>query len=289
MNLQTITMHIEQTFIYSIAYFLGIYFLSGIGLAAIDYFKKWSKSNKKWEVNGISVIPAYPHLIDSMSALVIAPKMTQCISKMDRRQIDITSITITDINWFSAKPDPLKLGFVKMTMNASDKTTGKKIASNIVFARGDSIAILIIVKIENTGKEYVLLCDQMRLASGGRCQEICAGMMDAEGNIASVVLKEVKEETGFDIKNKRELMSLGSIFPSPGACDEEIFLYAWTTTITQKEFKEKQSKVFGEESEGEEIKLMFIPLKDIRETSFLMDMKDVKAECAFRRYELLGK
>ena len=297
-------MNIQQTIISS-----GIYFLSGIGLVILfNYFKRQKQVPVgKWSIDQIPLIPAHLHLVESMNALVIAPKLTNCIAKMDRNQIAINSITITDITWFSAKPDPLKLGFVKMTMNASDKTTGKKIASNIVFARGDSIAILIIVKVAKmvntishhgifakyrlSGQEdeYVLLCDQMRLASGSRRKEICAGMMDAEGNIASVVLKEVKEETGFDIKNKRELIQLGSIYPSPGACDEEIFLYAWTTTISEPDFKEKQSRVFGDALEGEEIKLNFVPIKEFRTGPFLMDMKDVKAECAFRRYEALRK
>jgi ADP-sugar diphosphatase len=297
-------MNIQQTIISS-----GIYFLSGFALAILfNYFKRQKQVPVgKWSIDQIPLIPAHPHLVESMNALAIAPKLTNCIAKMDRNQIAINSITITDITWFSAKPDPLKLGFVKMTMNASDITTGKKIASNIVFARGDSIAILIIVKVAKmvntishqgifakyrlSGQEdeYVLLCDQMRLASGSRRQEICAGMMDAEGNIASVVLKEVKEETGFDIKNKRELIQLGSIYPSPGACDEEIFLYAWTTTISELDFKEKQSRVFGDALEGEEINLNFVPIKEFRTGPFLMDMKDVKAECAFRRYESLRK
>ena len=56
------------------------------------------------------------------------------------------------------------------------------------------------------------MCEQMRLASGARRKEICAGMMDDQGNIASVVLKEVKEETGFDIKHRDELIELGHIF-----------------------------------------------------------------------------
>lgn len=261
----------------------GIYFLTGLSLSVYYNYLR-PRPTKKWQINGVPIIPAYPHLNESMDALVIAPKLARWFSKLDKSQIDVRSITVTDINWFSAKPDPKKLGFVKFNIIALDKSTGKQIASNVVFLRGDSVAILIVVKVVSIDKmrtqEYVLLCDQMRVASGGRRIEICAGMMDDAGDIASVVLKEVKEETGFDIKNKRDLTELGSIFPSPGACDEEIFLYSWETTISEDVFKEKQSRVFGNASEGEEINLSFVPVSELK----LMDMKDVKAECAFRRY-----
>ena len=261
----------------------GIYFLTGLTLTI---YYNYLKPNpiKKWQVDGVPIIPAYPHLNESMDALVVAPKLLRWFAKLDKTQVDVRSITVSDINWFSAKPDPKKLGFVKFNIIALDKSTGKQIASNVVFLRGDSVAILIVVSVRNKRhqQQYVLLCDQMRVASGGRRTEICAGMMDDAGDIASVVLKEVKEETGFDIKNKRDLTELGSIFPSPGACDEEIFLYSWETTISQDDFEEKQRRVFGDATEGEEIKLSFVPMEELELK--LMDMKDVKAECAFRRY-----
>jgi ADP-sugar diphosphatase len=259
----------------------SIYFLTGLSLSVYYNYLK-PRPTKKWQIGGVPIIPAHPHLVESMDALVVAPKLVRWFAKLDKSQVDVRSITVSDINWFSVKPDPKKLGFVKFNIIALDKSTEKQIASNVVFLRGDSVAILIVVSVMscNRRQQYVLLCDQMRVASGGRRTEICAGMMDDDGNIMSVVLKEVKEETGFDIKNKRELKELGSIFPSPGACDEEIFLYSWETTITEEDFKEKQQRVYGNAMEGEEIKLSFVPMENLN----LMDMKDVKAECAFRRY-----
>jgi ADP-sugar diphosphatase len=262
-----------------------IYFISGVGIAILHHYLKQILF-KEWHFNGIPLIPAHSHLCDSMDSLIKAPKLKRWFAKLDVSVIDVRSITITDINWFSAKPDPKKLGFVKFNINALDKSTQKQIASNVVFLRGDSVAVLIVVNVVMSGKqnkEYVLLCDQMRVASGGRRIEICAGMMDDDGNIASVVLKEVKEETGFDIKNKRELKELGSIFPSPGACDEEVFLYSWTITITEKEFEEKQRNVFGNSKEGEEIRLLFVEMNKMQHV--LVNVKDVKAECAYRRYQ----
>jgi 8-oxo-dGTP pyrophosphatase MutT (NUDIX family) len=277
---------------YQIQFTIGVFMCTGacIALTAFlfNYFQNKYKKKpiKTWKIQNILLIPKYPHLVDSMDALQSAPKMINWVSKLDKTQMEVRSITITDIDWFSAKPDPNKLGFVKVSVDATDKTTGKKILSNIVFIRGDAVAILIIVKVKSSrGRitEYVLLCEQMRLPTGGRQREICAGMMDSEGNIASVALKEIEEETGFQIKNVSELISLGSMYPSQGGCDEEIHLYAWTTMITEEEFEQKLSKVFGNSLEGEEIKLSFVPMKEFRKT-VLTEIKDSKAETAVRRY-----
>jgi 8-oxo-dGTP pyrophosphatase MutT (NUDIX family) len=159
--------------------------------------------------------------------------------------------------------------------------------SNISFIRGDSVAILILVKVLNNDlkkdKEYVLLCEQHRLPIGRKAREIPAGMMDAEGNIVSVVLKEVKEETGFDIKHRSELQTLGSYFASPGGSDEAIHLFAWTTTITESEFKKKQERMYGLSEENEEIKLSFVELKEFK-TDTVYAIGDAKAEIALSRF-----
>lgn len=240
----------------------------------------------EWSIQDIPIIPKHPHLIKSMTTLQSAPKMINWINKLDKTQMQIKSIAVTDIDWFSANPDPAKLGFVKVSVDAIDLRTNKKIMSNIAFIRGDSVAVLIVVKVVTTTNaitEYALLCEQMRLPTGGRRKEICAGMVDANGNISSVVLKEVEEETGFKIKNTNDLISLGSIYPSQGGCDEEVFLYAWTTTITEEEFIEKSTRTYGNEGEGEEIKLHFTPMSMLKSTG-LKQIKDAKAETAVHRY-----
>ena len=240
---------------------------------------------KKWYIHCIEIIPKYKHLEPQMDTLIISPKFINWLSNFDPSQITIRSVTITDIDWFSFRPDPLKLGFVKCSSEAYDYKTGKKILSNISFIRGKSIAVLIIVNVSN--KKYVLLCEQHRLPVGKKLKEICAGMTDSEGNIISVVLKEVKEETGFYIKNVSELVSLGNIYPSPGGCDEEICLYYWTTTINHDEFIKKQKLMYGYALENEEIRLSFVEL-EIFKTKTLLEIGDVKAECALRRYFTLN-
>jgi 8-oxo-dGTP pyrophosphatase MutT (NUDIX family) len=244
---------------------------------------------RKWFIKSIEIIPKFAHLEPQMNALIIAPKFLNWINKFNTTQITLISVTITDIDWFAAKPDPLKLGFVKCASEAYDYTTGKRIVSNISFIRGDSVAILIVVNVidstgENKPTDYVLLCEQHRLPVGKRMKEICAGMKDAEGNILSVVLKEVEEETGFVIKSIKELIKLGQkIYLSPGGCDEGVELFAWTTTITEDEFTEKQNRMYGCAKENEEIKLSFVEFSNF-ENQVLPYIGDVKAECAWYRF-----
>jgi hypothetical protein len=267
----------------------------------IYYFViKWLEKDKNkdkyvpsstWTCNGIPVVPGYPHREESMTALTVAPKFVNWLTKvLAKKEMKIRAVTVTDINWFAAKPTPEKLGFVKYTLDATDAKTDKKIMSNIVFCRGNSVAVLIIVKVlypqthdHIKDKQYVLLCEQMRVPVGERIKEICAGMTDAEGNIASVALKEVQEETGFIINHVDELIPLQKIIPSPGACDEEIELYAWITAIPLREFEEKKKRIYGNKSENEEIKLSFMELNDYINGGAELT-GDVKGECAISRY-----
>jgi 8-oxo-dGTP pyrophosphatase MutT (NUDIX family) len=149
------------------------------------------------------------------------------------------------------------------------------------------VAILILVKvlhkdIEND-KKYVLLCEQHRLPIGKKAKEIPAGMMDADGNIISVALKEVKEETGFNICHVDELQSLGPYYASPGGLDEEIYLFAWTTVVSAMVFEEKQNQMYGLAEENEEIKLSFVELEEFK-TKTMYKIGDAKAEIALSRY-----
>lgn len=221
-----------------------------------------------------------PHLEDKMHAIKSAPKIAKWLKRFNNKTIKVKSAIVTDVNFFGP-PEPNRLGFLKVTADAYDAQTNTKISS-IAFIRGDSVAILIIVTIQETGKKYVLMCEQLRFPVGRRMVEACAGMIDhLTGDIIGVAFKEVKEETGFIInKDDPKLVSHGSIFPSPGGCDEEIHLYSWSTTISQAEFEEKQTSVFGE-GQYESIKLIFYEYDTF--PSILNQIGDVKSECIWRR------
>lgn len=270
-------------------YISSTFILVCVGLFTLFHYlqKKCYKQKQSWFLQSIPLIPKYPHLVDSMDTLRTAPKMIHWVSRIEQMQLDVRSIVVTNIGWSSSTPISTQLEFVQCDVFALDKLTGKHILLNNVFIRGNSIAVLIVVKVKSVGRgivrEYVLICEQMRLSTGGRQKELCAGTIDKDGNVVSESLKEVKEETGFDIKNVHEMQSLGSIYSSTDVCGDETFLYSWTTTLSEREFEQKMCRVFGYASEWAEIKLHFVPMNLFIQTT-LFEMKDATAECAIRRY-----
>ena len=58
--------------------------------------------------------------------------------------------------------------------------------------------------------------------------------------------------------------------------------------ISQAEFNENQTKVFGNPDEYEEIKLSFVEINEFMTTT-LKEIGDVKAECALFRHLLNDK
>lgn len=238
----------------------------------------------KYSVNGVIIKAVHPHLEPKLEAITKAPKFLEWMNNFNRDEIDFQEFNITDVDFFGPV-QPNKLGFVKGYGVAKDKATGEDIPA-IVFIRGNSVAVLIVVRVKETGKKHVLMCKQLRFPCGRSLIEACAGMMDAETrNIVGVVFNEVKQETGFVI-NEAEVISLGSMRPSGGGCDEMIHLYAWETEISSSEYEEKLTNVYGE-GVHEKIKLIFYDFETFDETLNLVG--DAKAECCWRRYLLSNK
>lgn len=68
----------------------------------------------------------------------------------------------------------------------------------------------------------VCLIRQFRYAAGGWIWEVPAGRIESKEDPIETVRRELKEEAGVTAMDWK---SLGTIFPSPGICDERIFLY----------------------------------------------------------------
>lgn len=74
-------------------------------------------------------------------------------------------------------------------------------------------------------KDILMVC-QFRYAINQQILEIPAGKLDVFGESPLLAAKrELLEETGFEAKSWLEL---GVIYPSPGYCDEKIYLYVAT-------------------------------------------------------------
>lgn len=234
-----------------------------------------------FEYRGVKVFAQYPHVEPKLDAISKAPKFTKWMDNFRLDEISMTEFHITDADFFGkGVADPVKLGFIKGYANAQDAKTGTRIPA-IAFIRGDAVAVLIVVRIIETDKKHILMCRQQRFPVGRPLVETCAGMIDEmTRNVVGVVFHEVKEETGFVVKEE-DLISLGKVIPSGGGCDEVVHLYAWETELLEEEFKEKQEKVFGI-GDHEKIKLLFYEFEEFEDR--LDEIMDMKAECCWRRY-----
>ena len=180
-----------------------------------------------------------------------------------------TSIVIQSVDMFGSN-----VGFIKLK---ADATFNGKPIPGIVFIRGNSVAILVILTCE--GKRWVVWTKQPRLAIGiSYCVEIPAGMMDDENNFVGVAAKELAEETGIKITGDK-LIPLGDIHPSPGGCDEKIRLFCYEQDVSPAELATFQGKCTGNIEEGEMIKLVIMRYEET------IKSEDAKALCAMLRYE----
>jgi 8-oxo-dGTP pyrophosphatase MutT (NUDIX family) len=214
---------------------------------------------------------------------IYSEKVRQCkklidwIDNINRDEIHISSITILSVFMFGPN-----IGFLTLQSDAGT-IKGDKIIPipNFVFLRGDSVAVLLFITVQETGERYLLLCNQPRLPFGGYMTELCAGMIDNE-TVSGAIFKEIHEETGIIIE-KSELHELGSYFMSAGACDEKITFFEYNKVISASYFEIMKTKIYGE-NESEQITLRFYTEEDIVIEIKNNSIKDAKLLCALTLY-----
>jgi len=198
-----------------------------------------------------------------------------------------------------------RVGFIKMKADIVTRE-GNKFVPGICLLRGGAVAILILITCE--GDDYVVLTSQPRApVSSSGLIELPAGMLDGSGNFAGVAAKEIKEETGLDIKSEH-LVNLSDMawgkeegkdqlidsenespfsarshprgmYPSAGGCDEFLTLFLHRTTVTREQLDDLEGKLTGNIEEGEMITLKIIQYKE------LWRVADSKALSAMAIYE----
>ncbi|CAO3639833.1 unnamed protein product [Mucor fragilis] len=102
---------------------------------------------------------------------------------------------VMNIDYFGYK----KVSFVKFKADVSFKDTGKK-APGIVFMRGGAVSMLIILKAQDQNGKILLTLQPRIPIPHLSFPELPAGMLDGSGNFAGTAAKEIKEETGLEIK-----------------------------------------------------------------------------------------
>ncbi|KAK0656267.1 hypothetical protein B0T16DRAFT_315469 [Cercophora newfieldiana] len=197
----------------------------------------------------------------------------------------LRSVTVQAYDLFGKR-----IGFLKLTSDVSNGA-GESLPGAI-FLRGPSVAMLVMLIPDDAPDEmderHVLLTVQPRIAAGSlEFVELPAGMVDEAGNFAGTAAKEIWEELGLEIPSK-ELIALSDlaagissggpeseeavlhdgnlprgVFPSPGACDEYIPIYAHERRVPRAQLGEWTGRLTGLRDEGERITLKLVRLQDV--------------------------
>ncbi|TPX62866.1 hypothetical protein PhCBS80983_g00128 [Powellomyces hirtus] len=210
-------------------------------------------------------------------------------------RVAIRGIEVTDVDEFGSG----KVGFVKFRadVNWSDEAGGR--IPGVVFSRGGSVALLVLVKPKDDGKaeeeERVVLVVQPRIPIAVlEFTELPAGMLDGDNKFAGTAARELQEECGIEISEdeltdltelafgsnpKSDLRSSG-VYSSPGGSDEFIRLFLCRKTLPLEDIKRLEGKQAGLRGDGERIEVKLVKLKDLWRAT-----RDMKALSALALYQ----
>ncbi len=183
-----------------------------------------------------------------------------------------------------------KNGFVvaskKITYTRADGKEG--VVPGIAFLRGNAVAILVILRVAETGEEHCVLTVQPRVpVADPNYIEIPAGMMDGSSNFAGKAAAELHEETGLTI-TQASLRKLGKMVPSAGGCDETIQLFLYKAEVSAEYLDTFKGKATGVMTENEDIVLRVEPLTKVREMTLDDTITDAKLMTALYYYDMRG-
>jgi ADP-sugar diphosphatase len=181
-----------------------------------------------------------------------------CSDPWTLKEIKIHSVTVFPTG---------KIGF--MTVEAIlRKETAPKSLDRVVFLRGGSVAVLMILRPKDSRTErYVILTEQPRIGAGGMSfLEIPAGMLDDSNEVKGKAIEEIEEETGLTVQ-KDELINMTELaletdtdekvqramYPSPANLDEFIPLLLWEKELDRKEIEGLKGKLTGLRKHNEDL------------------------------------
>lgn len=168
---------------------------------------------------------------------------------------------------------------IKQAKVAYDTFDGETIeATRYAFERGDSVAVLL----WDSEKQNLILTHQFRYPTckhnKGWIKEIVAGSIDNNEDPATSAKREVMEELGYFLPSVEHIHTF---YTSPGGSTEKMFLYYAEVTS-----KQKINSGGGLKDEKEDIRLVTIPIKEIK--NFMATLEDAKTILALQWF-LLNK
>ena len=166
---------------------------------------------------------------------------------------------------------------LKLQHERYDGTMSREI-TRLIFERGDSVAMLL----HDSEKESILLCEQFRAPTlekdSGWLVELPAGVLEAGEDPAECANRETMEETGFAPKSLRRI---ACFYLSPGGSSERIHLYYVEVSLA-----DQIGAGGGLAAEGEDIRLIQLPVKEAFAQAAAGEIHDAKTLIAIQWLEL---
>lgn len=141
-----------------------------------------------------------------------------------------------------------------------------------VFSHGNAVTVLLY----NAEKKTVLLTQQFRMPtyvngnSTGMLIEAPAGLLEKDEQPEAAIIREIKEETGYEVTRVEKVLEA---YSSGGSLTEKIFYY-----VAAYSNEQKVDEGGGLEEEGEELQVMEIPFvkaTQMIETGEIQDAKTI--------------
>jgi GDP-mannose pyrophosphatase NudK len=165
-----------------------------------------------------------------------------------------------------------KKRFELQTIEFEKKTNEGKIElqSREVYHRPNAISVLLI----DHAKKCMLLTRQFRMPvylhndNNGYLLETCAGVIDEGETPEETAAREVKEETGYEAQN---LKQIASTYTSPASIMEYVYLFVGDIDIDNK-----AAEGGGLKEEGEEIETVIVSFDDAKQMLMNGEIHDIK-------------
>lgn len=154
--------------------------------------------------------------------------------------------------------------FIQVSRYDVEISTGAKGIREVVHHPGGAVVVA------QKDADTILMVKQYRYPIKQVSLELPAGRLELNDNPDQRIKKELEEETGHIAKTWK---SLGFIYPTPGICDEKLYLYY----ATDLEFKKQNP------DDGEIIQFFEYKIDDLFEMIKNGELNDAKTICALTR------
>jgi GDP-mannose pyrophosphatase NudK len=187
-------------------------------------------------------------------------------------RIRIRQVQTLSDDWYVLK----KTTFDFLRSNGTWQTQSRE-----TYDRGDGAAILLY----NREHKTVVLIRQFRFPAyvngleDGILTEVCAGLLD-KADPEACIRKEAEEEAGFVVHNPRKVFEA---YMSPGSVTEKLFFF-----VAEYERGHRVSAGGGDETEGEDIEVLEIPLEKAMEMVERGEIADGKTIMLLQYAKLAG-